>query len=127
MYINYGDRNFFDYGMLVDSEHYEHEYDMLYCRPYDDEEDLFQFAQIHVNPNDSWIDRAAVMKFIGMTEETYDELMFAIGCVDYYGPDDFGAYAMGYSGFDWQRADRASIEKELRHYLIASDNLDITW
>ena len=126
MYINYGDYNFFEYGMLVDSEHDAFGYDMLYCRPYCDEEDLFQFARLYVCPNDTWIDRKAVMSYIGMTEEDFDEIMFAIGCVDYYGPEEFGAID-ALAPYDWRRMDRASIEEQLRHYLIANDNLDITW
>lgn len=44
MYINHGDKNFFEYGCLMDSEHSDTVLDILYCRPYDDEEDSFFFA-----------------------------------------------------------------------------------
>ena len=44
MYINYGDRNFFECGILVDAEHSDTEIKILYCRPLDDAEDLFLFA-----------------------------------------------------------------------------------
>lgn len=30
------------------------------------------------------------MSYIGMTEEDFDEELFAIGCVDYYGSANFG-------------------------------------
>lgn len=125
MYINYGDKDFFQYGCLVDAEHSDTEFDMLVCRPYDDEEDKFQFAQITVDITDTWIDKKAVMSYIGMTEKTFDPIQYAIGCADYYGWENFGAGSM-YS-IDWTNVSRKEIEDILKHYLIASDNLDITW
>lgn len=126
MYRNYGDRNFFELGVLVDDEHSDTVFDMLVCCPYSDVEDLYQFAHIQVDITDDWIDRKMVMEFCGMTEETFDPVEFAIGCADWYSWDNFGAGSYGVS-YDWTRVDRATIEKELRKYLIASDNLDVTW
>lgn len=121
MYINYGDVNFFEYGVLVDTEHSDTEIKILYCRPYDDEEDKFLFADCEVNIEDSWIDKKLVMDYIGMTEETFDSIQFAIGCIDYYGVENFSDC---YHGYNFTRKE---IEELLKHYLIASDNLDITW
>lgn len=121
MYINYGDVNFFEYGCLVDSEHSDTEIKILYCRPYDDEEDLYLFADCEVCIDDSWINRKDVMDFIGMTEETFDAVQFAIGCVEYYSVEDFT------SSYDDCRKTRKEIEEELKYYMIASDNLNITW
>lgn len=90
MYINYGDKNFFEYGRLVDTEHEENICDLLCCNPYTDEPDLFQFGYCRVDATDTWIDRKAVMDFIGMAEEDYDLTQFAFGCVDYYLWDNFG-------------------------------------
>lgn len=124
MYKNYGDRNFFEYGCLVDSEHSDTVFDMLLCRPYCDEEDMYQFAHVQVDTEDSWIDRKGVMSFIGMSEEAYDPIRFAIGCTDYYSWDNFGANGYGIS-YDWRQVDKKTIQKELRNHLIASDNLDM--
>lgn len=30
------------------------------------------------------------MYYIGMDEETFDPIWFAIGCISYYGPTNFG-------------------------------------
>lgn len=121
MYINYGDVNFFEYGCLVDAEHSDTEIKVLYCRPFDDEEDLYYYADCLVDITDSWIDKKSVMDFMGITEETFDAVQFAIGCIEYYGVENFSDSYMGY------RFTREEIEKDLRNYLIASDNLNVTW
>lgn len=71
-----------------------------------------------------WGDRKVVMDYLGMTEETYDPVQFAIGCTEYFSWDNFGAASYAY---DWQRIDKRSICEILKHRLIASDNLDIVW
>lgn len=53
-FVNYGDVNFFELGILVDAEHSDTEFSVLYCRPYDDEEDLYFFADCEVDITDSW-------------------------------------------------------------------------
>ena len=121
MYMNYGDRNFFEYGMLVDAEHSDTVFDIICCRPYDDEENLFQFAECQVDISDSWIAKNSVMNCIGMTKENFDPVQFAIGCVDYYGVENFSDSSNGY------QHDRQYIEDILKYRMIASDNLDITW
>lgn len=124
MYKNYGDKNFFELGILVDAEHSDTEFPMLLCRPYGDEEDLFQFARVAVDIEDEWIDRKAVMEYCGMTEETFDPIQFAIACTDMYSWDNFGALDYGVS-YNWQRVDKETIRKELRSYLIVCDDLDM--
>lgn len=124
MYINYGDVNFFELGCLVDAEHSDTEIKILYCRPYDDEEDKedkFLFADCEVDITDSWIDKNAVMDYLGMTEKTFDAIQFAIGCINYYGVENF------LSPYDGYRFTEEEIKDRLKHYMIASDNLDITW
>lgn len=121
MYINYGDRNFFECGILVDAEHSDTEIKILYCRPLDDAEDLFLFADCEVDTEDTWIDKKAIMDFTGMTEESFDVIQYAIGCVEYYGVENFSSPYNGY----W--FNRKEIEEYLKYRLIASDNLDITW
>ena len=125
MYINYGDRNFFDYGMLVDSEHSDTEFDIIFCRPYDDEEDLYQCGQVTVDINDSWIEKEKVESYIGLKKED-NPIQFAIGCLEYYGAENFGADDF-WVYENWRYMTKESICKKLRNYLIASDNLDIEW
>lgn len=124
MYVNYGDVNFFNYGALVDSNHNDAEYSILYCRPYDDEEDLYQFADCTVDITDSWIDKQDVMSFLDMDDTTFDPIQYAIGCIDYYGADNFGADNPIY---DWTRITRVEIENILKNYSISCNRLDITW
>lgn len=121
MYINYGDKNFFEYGILVDAGYNDTEIDILYCRPYDDLDDLFLFANCTVDVEDGWIDRKEVMEYAGMTEESFDAVQFAISCVEFYGVENFSSPYNGYA------FNRKEIEKMLKWYNIASDNLDITW
>lgn len=121
MYINYGDKDFFEYGVLVDAEHSDTEFEVLYCRPYDDADDLYYFAYCTIGIDDSWIEKESVMEFIGMTEENFDSVQFAIGCVEYYGAENFS------SPYDGYQFTRKEIENKLKYYMIASDNLDITW
>lgn len=121
MYLNYGDYDFFEYGVLVDNDHKENEIDILYCRPYDDEENLYLFADCSVDITDSWIDKKEVMSYIGMEENNFDSIRFAIGCIEYYGVENFSS---PYAGYQFTREE---IEEMLKHYFIASDNLHITW
>lgn len=126
MYINYGDKNFFEHGILVDSEHSDTVFDMLLCEPYSDEEDLYRFAHVQVDISDDWVDVKSVEDYIGMTDETFDPIQFAIGCTEYYSWDNFGADSYG-TNYDWRRVSKDVICKELKGYLIANDNLDMEW
>ncbi len=124
MYVNYGDKNFFERGRLVDAEHEEHVFHILCCDPYPDEPDQFRFGECEIDITDSWINREGVMSFISMTEETYDPVRFALGCLDYYSWENFGVadYCCGY-GYNWLNVDRETILKVLSRYLIACDGM----
>lgn len=124
MYLNYGDKNFFENGILVDTEHSDRVFPMLLCRPYADEEDLYQFGMCEVDITDPWIDKKAVMEFVGMSEKNFDPVQFAIGCTSFYSWDNFGS--MNYA-YDWMRMSKNDICEILKYQLIASDNLDIEW
>lgn len=124
MYTNYGDKDFFENGCLVDTEHSDITFPMLLCRPYPDGEDLYQFAEVEIDITDSWIDKHAVMDYIGMDEDYFDPVKYAIGCTDYYSWDNFGAINYAY---DWQRMSKADICEILKYRLIANDNLKIEW
>lgn len=121
MYINYGDVDFFEHGVLVDADHLENEFDILRCEPYPDEEDLYVFAHLHVNIDDSWLDRANVMEYAGMKE--FDPVMYSIACTDYYSWENFGASDYGVF-YDWRRMTKKDIQKELRKYHISSEGLN---
>ena len=113
MYLNYGDVDFFQYGVLVQNR-CEHEYDIIYCRPFDDIEDEYYFGMVTVNTTDTWIDKKAVCDFIGMNNE-FLELQYAIGCVEYYGLDNFGSDMQGWT------YTKQEICEILKHQLIAYD------
>lgn len=121
MYINYGDRNFFEHGILIDNEHSDSVIFLIRCEPYPDEEDLYQFAKIEVDVDDFWIDRKAVMAYAGMKE--FDPVGFAVAASDYYSWDNFGASSYGVF-YDWQRMTKTDIKNAIKGELIASDNLD---
>ena len=124
MFINYGDNNFFENGILVDTEHSDTVFPMLLCNPYPEEDDLFKFGQCEVDIEDGWIDKESVMNHIGMTNDSFDPVLFAIGCAEYYSWDNFGAINYAY---DWTRMNKNSICQILKHYMIATDNLNIEW
>jgi len=126
MYKNYGDVDFFQWGVLVDDEHEENVYEMLLCRPYDDKEDLYQFGHVTVDITDKWIDKERVMLYIGMTNKTFDPIRYAIGCTDFYSWENFDIIDYSFE-HDWTRCTRKEIENQLRKYIIATDNLEITW
>lgn len=126
MYVNYGDKNFFEYGRLVDSEYSSTVFDILVCDPYlnEDDDNLYWFAECQVDITDDWIDKKAVMSCIGMTDKSYDPILFAVGCIDYYGTADFGGESYACDNHYMTMAD---IKDILKYRQISLDNLDITW
>ena len=120
-FANYGDKDFFQRGVLINTERPGREIEMIYCRPYEDEEDKYMFGELMVDYADPWISRKEVMRFAGMTEETFDPVQFAIACVDYYGPLEFGAG--GTYLYDWRNMTRKKIEKVLRSRSIYLDHM----
>ena len=124
MYRSYGDRNFFEHGVLVDLENSHSDFNIIYCRPFGDVEGRYLFAECLVDITDSWIDRKAVMEFAGMTESDFDPILFAIDCIEYYGAENFGAENYYY---DYTNLTEYDIKEILRHRCISSENLDITW
>lgn len=127
MFTNYGDKDFFENGCLVDTEHSDTVFPMLLCMPYSDEDGMYQMARVQVDIAEDWIEKERVMSFIGMTEETYDPVQFAIGCTEYYSWENFGADDYLNPCFDWRHMEKKDICGILKYELIASDNLDIVW
>lgn len=122
MYLNFGDKNFFEDGILVDTEHSDTVFPMLLCLPYPDEENLYQFGDVEVDTKDTWIDRESVLSYIGMTEADYDPIAYAIGAASYYSWENFGANSYAY---DWQHMTKEEISEILKNRVIAKDHLDI--
>lgn len=83
--INYGDINPLEHGGIWLKQTNETEYEIIKNNP---ENNLLY--DLSVNISDSWIEKEKVMSFIGMTEETFDPILFAIGCTDYYNFMNFG-------------------------------------
>lgn len=86
---NYGDVDFFDYGVLVE-EMRENEYRVVKCQCNCDEENNYLLQDDVIDITDSWIDKDDVCSYIGLrgysidyTEE--EKLQLAIGVLDYYG------------------------------------------
>lgn len=110
---NYGDVDFFEYGTLVFQES-ETEFRILRCLPYSDHEDMFQFADLHVDISDTWIDREEVERYADCNRET-EPLRYAIACTDSYDWDNFGAYS---NPWDWHHMTRPEIMEILTGYGI---------
>ena len=122
MYLNYGDVNFFDYGMLVDTEHSDTDIDIIFCMPiYDTDTELYYFGEVTICINDEWIDKKSVMSYIGMDDKSFNNIQYAIGCLEYYGAENFGTDFQ-----NWQYT-REEICNILKHRLITCDNINIDW
>lgn len=122
MFINYGDKNFFAHGRLVDAEHSDAEFRILYCEPYCDEDDMYLFADCTVNITDSWIDWDEVNSYAGLSETENEDkqqanIMRALAAIDYHGVENFS------SPYDGYQFTEKEIKDRLKHYLIAHDNL----
>lgn len=100
MYKNYGDVNFFDYGVLVQcNKNNENEYDIIKCNPDCDTENNYLLTMDCIDITDSWIDKHDVCSYIGLRDFSIDyteeeKILFAIGAIDYYGTQnsDGGAW-----------------------------------
>lgn len=124
MYKNYGDVNFFEYGILVDGDHSDTEIQIICCQPYPNETDLYMFGECLVDITDQWIDKQAVMAYCDMTIDTYDVIQYAIACLEYYGMENFGAESYVYN---YAKMTRTEIENILKYRDIASDGLEMPW
>lgn len=97
MYKNFGDKYFFDFGMMIEKDN--NCYNVIYCMPYsdieynDDSNDIFQFGYLTVYPKDSWIDKKSVINYAGNDLNLNIEshmLYFVECCINYYGAQNFG-------------------------------------
>ena len=97
MYKNYGDKNFLEYGILVEEEKENEIYNMIICRPYSDMENKYIYGLCYVDITDDWIEKDKVMNYIGMSEENFEPIQFAIGCTEYYSLENFGLFFNDYT------------------------------
>lgn len=97
MYKNYGDKNFLEYGILVEEEKENEIYNMIICRPYSDKENKYIYGLCYVDITDSRIEKNKVMDYIGMSEENFEPIQFAIGCIEYYSLENFGLFFNDYT------------------------------
>ena len=114
MYKNYGDINFFEYGVLVEEEKKDEIYNVILCRPYFDDDNVFQYGQVTIDITENWLDKNQIMDYIGITENNFNPIQFAIGCTEYYNLVNFGLYKSDYT--------KEEIKEDLRNYEISSDN-----
>ena len=119
MFVNYGDVNFFEYGCLVDIES-NTEFRIMYCRPVDDSDGKYAFGDCYVDIEDSWINKEDVMSYIGMTEDDFNPIEYAIGCIEFYGMDNFDIYC------EYDK-DKESICEILRNRDIDTSDLNVEW
>lgn len=89
MYKNYGDVNFFDYGVLVEKES-ENIYNIITCQTDCDSENNYLFSTCQVDITDSWIDKHDVcayasIKDVSINDIEEEKVWFAIAVVNYYG------------------------------------------
>lgn len=84
-YINYGDVNPLEHGGIWVRQTGKNSFDILKNIP-----ETNELYDLLVEIDDSWIEKDAVMSYIGMTKEDFDPLQFAIGCTEYYSPENFG-------------------------------------
>ena len=90
MYKNYGDVNFFEYGRMAEIQN-DGTVNVLVCNPVFDcknPDRCYQFDQVNVDINDSWIDVNAVSSYADISQD--DIIQFALACIDYYGVENFG-------------------------------------
>ena len=86
---NYGDVNFFDYGVLAE-EISKNEYKVVKCQCNCDEENSYLLQDDVINITDSWINKHEVCSYIGLRDYSIDyteeeKIQLAIGVLDYYG------------------------------------------
>ena len=92
LYSNYGDVNFFEYGILAKHDPAGDTVDLLLCRPIPDKEHEYIFASISIDINDDWIDRDNVTNFAGLAPDA-SAIDFAIACSEYYNWENWNTYA----------------------------------
>ncbi len=84
-YENYGDVNPTEQGGIWVKKEGKSEFSIIKNDP-----ERMEYYILEVNITDDWIEREKVKNFIGMKDNEFDEVWFAIGCTDYYNYLNFG-------------------------------------
>lgn len=92
MYKNYGDENFFEYGVLMEKEkESEDVYNIIICQPDYLNENSYLFSACSIDINDTWIDKKSVLEYSGLEEfgkNLKEETALAV--VEHYGAYNCG-------------------------------------
>lgn len=91
LWTNYGDVNPMEHGgtwVMSDEEKNGKAFKGCYYIVKFDP-DTMEVVNCWVEVKDDWINRKSVMDYVGMTEDNYDEIRYAIACFEYYGYHEF--------------------------------------
>ena len=69
-----------------------------------------------VDIDDNWIDVEKVEQFSSTSKEK-DPIHFAIACIDYYGPENFGVAEKTFQ-YDWKSCTKDDVVEQLRDYIF---------
>ena len=116
MYHNYGDKNFFEAGFLVDTDSIrEDNVEFIYCMPFDDEEDLYLYGEGVVDLTDSWIAWSEVGRYADVDKNTSCWENLANAVISYYGVETVcGGRDSIYCG----EFGKSEIKKKLERFFI---------
>ena len=122
MYKNFGDRNFFEYGILLDNDHSDTEFSILFCTPLFEEDEsgnqLYLFADCYVDIMSEWFDLEAIESCCGSWDSNES---LAIAALNYYGSDEFSDY------YETGIFTAEEIVEKLRKYFVDYSNLVLAW
>lgn len=86
MYYNFGDKNYLSYGRFIEPAG-KHVFNVLTC---DEVNGKYKVCDCYIDTKDKMIDADDVYCYINLDE--YSPLDFAVGCIDYYGPEAFSNF-----------------------------------
>lgn len=110
MYKNYGDKDFFEFGILA--KECDEYVNVLYCSPDPDKEGKYIFANCYVDPDADWVDKSVLS-----CDTDADRVIRAIACVEYYGVCEFT------SGAGYELLSREEVEDRLKMLGIDPSNI----
>lgn len=125
VFENYGDVNFLDGGCVVAQDpdnsscYYVITCDFVYDTPGDHH---YLIQNCYVDISDDWIDVTDVQNTTRYDQES-NPMGFAVGCVEYYGGQNFGADvpAMGLDNYDDSLYTAEGVEEYMSDYNIGDD------
>lgn len=89
MFVNYGDKDFYENGLLVDDAvGLDGEVRVIVCMPCSYLKDRYLFADCYVNTTDSWIDKD-VINIDNISGCGSENALKALACIEHYGVHEF--------------------------------------